>query len=64
MGGREDYQERKEARIERYKKLSLKAKEELDKRVNSTANRILASTPRSTNYIRSSFRKNGKTITR
>ena len=45
MGGRADYEERKQKRIERYKVLSEKAKEESDERFNSTANRILRMTP-------------------
>lgn len=45
MGGRADYEERKQKRIERYKALSEKAKEESDERFNSTANRILRMTP-------------------
>lgn len=45
MGGRADYEERKQKRIERYKALSEKAKEESKARYNSTANRILMMTP-------------------
>lgn len=45
MGGRADYEERRKRRIERYEQLSLKAKEESEARGNSTANRILMSTP-------------------
>lgn len=45
MGGRTDYEERKQKRIEKYKKLSQKAKEESEARYNSTANRILMMTP-------------------
>lgn len=45
MGGRADYEERKQRRIDRYKDLSKKAKEESDARFNSTANRILSMTP-------------------
>ena len=45
MGGRADYEERKQRRIERYEALSQKAKEESDARFNSTANRILRMTP-------------------
>lgn len=45
MGGRKDYEERKQKRIERYKRLSKKAKEEAEARYNSTANRILMMTP-------------------
>lgn len=45
MGGRADYEERKQRRIERYKAVSQKAKEESEARSNSTANRILMMTP-------------------
>ena len=45
MGGRADYEERRNRRIERYKELSKKADAEADARSNSTANRILISTP-------------------
>lgn len=45
MGGRSDYEERKQRRIDRYKELSQKAKEESEARSNSTANRILMMTP-------------------
>lgn len=45
MGGREDYEERRKRRIERYKVVSQKAKEEADARSNSNANRILMGTP-------------------
>ena len=45
MGGRADYEERKAQRIERYKELSKKAKERSNMYSNSTANRILQSTP-------------------
>ena len=45
MGGRADYEERKQKRIERYKVVSQKAKEEAEARSNSTANRILRMTP-------------------
>lgn len=44
MGGRADYEERKQRRIERYKIVSKKAKEESEARSNSTANRILMMT--------------------
>lgn len=44
MGGRSDYYERKERRIDKYKELSQKAKEESEIRYNSTANRILMMT--------------------
>ena len=49
MGGRADYEERKQKRIERYRIVSQKAKEESEARGNSSANRILRITPRSTN---------------
>jgi len=45
MGGRADYEERKEARKLRYEELSEKAKEKSDQYSNSTANRILSMTP-------------------
>ena len=45
MGGRADYEERKQRRIERYEQLSIKARNESEVRGNSTANRILRSTP-------------------
>lgn len=45
MGGRADYEERKQRRIERYKAVSRKAKEEAQARSNSNANRILMMTP-------------------
>ena len=45
MGGRADYEERKQRRIERYKAVSQKAKKEAEARSNSTANRILMMTP-------------------
>lgn len=57
MGGRADYQERQKARKIRYEELSKKAEERARKFSNSTANRILAMTPRTTNYNWSSFRK-------
>lgn len=41
MGGRADYEERKQRRIERYKVVSQKAREESEARRNSTANRLL-----------------------
>mgnify|MGYP000040638076 FL=1 len=49
MGGRADYEERKQKRIERYRIVSQKAKEESEAIGNSSANRILRITPRSTN---------------
>lgn len=64
MGGRADYEERKQKRIERYKVLSQKAKAESEARSNSTANRILMMTPRTTYNSRSSFRKESKKIAR
>lgn len=45
MGGRADYEERKQRRIERYKIVSEKAKEEAEERINSNANRLLMMTP-------------------
>ena len=45
MGGRADYEERKQRRIERYKAVSQKARKEADARSNSNANRILMMTP-------------------
>lgn len=45
MGGRVDYEERKQRRIERYNKLLEKAKQRSSDYSNSTANRILMSTP-------------------
>ena len=45
MGGRADYEERKQRRIERYNKLSEQAKQRSSDYSNSTANRILMSTP-------------------
>ena len=45
MGGRADYEERKEQRIERYKELSEKAKQRSIEYGNSNANRILQMTP-------------------
>lgn len=45
MGGRADYEERKQRRIERYNELSEKAKQRSSDYSNSTANRILMSTP-------------------
>ena len=40
MGGRNDYEERKKRRIERYNELSKKAQERSKEYGNSTANRI------------------------
>ena len=45
MGGRADYEERKEARKLRYEQLSEKAREKSNQYSESTANRILAMTP-------------------
>ena len=45
MGGRSDYEERKQKRIERYNELSEKAKQRSSSYSNSKANRILMSTP-------------------
>lgn len=44
MGGRADYEERRQRRIERYKIVSQKKKEESDARANSNARRILMMT--------------------
>ena len=57
MGGRADYEERREKRKLRYEELSKKAEERSNQYSNSKANRILAMTPRTTNYNWSSFRK-------
>lgn len=64
MGGRADYEERQEARKIRYQKLAKKAEEKSSQYSNSTANRILAMTPRTTYNTRTSFRKESKKITR
>ena len=45
MGGRADYEDRRQRRIERYEELSKKANVEAEARSNSTANRILSLTP-------------------
>ena len=45
MGGREDYEERRKQRIERYKRLSEKSKEKSDQYMNSNANRTLSRIP-------------------
>lgn len=45
MGGRADYEERRERRIERYKIASEKARKESEARSNSNAQRILMMTP-------------------
>ena len=45
MGGRADYEERKEARKIRYERLAKKAEEKSEQYSNSTANRILEMTP-------------------
>ena len=45
MGGRADYEERKEARRLRYEELSKKAEERSAQYMNSNANRILEMTP-------------------
>lgn len=45
MGGRSDYEERREARKIRYEELSRKAEERSAQYSNSTANRILEMTP-------------------
>lgn len=64
MGGRADYEERREARKLRYEQLSKKAEERSSQYSNSTANRILAMTPRTANNNRTPFRKESQTITR
>jgi len=45
LGGRADYEERKEARKIRYERLAKKAEEKSEQYSNSTANRILEMTP-------------------
>lgn len=45
MGGREDYEERKEARKVKYERLAKKAEEKSEQYSNSTANKILQMTP-------------------
>lgn len=45
MGGRSDYEERRKARIERYKRLSQKAKEKSSQYMNSNANKTLSRIP-------------------
>ena len=45
MGGRSDYEERRKQRIERYKELSMKAKDRSSRYSNSNANRILQIAP-------------------
>jgi len=45
LGGRTDYEERREARKLRYEELSKKAEERSNQYSNSTANRILSMTP-------------------
>lgn len=45
MGGRSDYEERKQKRIERYKILSEKAKERSNQYMNSSANKTLERRP-------------------
>lgn len=57
MGGRSDYEKRKEERRLRYEQMAQKAKEKSQQYMNSNANRILAITPRTTNISRTSFRK-------
>ena len=63
IGGRADFEERREARKERYEELSKKSEEKSEKYMNSKANRILEMTPRTAYINWSSFRKNGKEIT-
>lgn len=57
MGGRSDYEERKEERKLRYEQMAQKAKEKSEQYMNSNANRILTIAPRTTNISRTSFRK-------
>ena len=57
MGGRADYEERRKARQETYRRLAQKAEEKSRQYMNSNANRILEMTPRSANNSWSSFRK-------
>ena len=45
MGGRSDYEERRNQRIEKYKELSMKAQERSSRYSNSNANRILQIAP-------------------
>lgn len=45
MGGRADYEERRNRRIERYKELSKKAKEKSNQYMNSNANKTLSRIP-------------------
>lgn len=45
MGGRSDYEERRKARIERYKRLSQKAKEKSSQYMDSNANKTLSRIP-------------------
>ena len=59
MGGRADYEERRKARQEAYKRLAQKAEEKSRQYMNSNANRILELTLRSANNYWSPFRKNG-----
>ncbi|MBR6504316.1 MAG: hypothetical protein IKT41_01115 [Clostridia bacterium] len=57
MGGRADFEERRELRKIRYEELSKKAEARSNQYSNSKANRILAMTPRTANNNRASFRK-------
>ena len=45
MGGRSDYEERRKARIERYKQLAEKSKEKSNEYMNSNANKTLSRIP-------------------
>ena len=45
MGGRTDYEERRKARIERYKQLAEKSKEKSNEYMNSNANKTLSRIP-------------------
>ena len=49
MGGRADYEERRKARQETYRRLAQKAEGKSRQYMNSNANRILEMTPRSAN---------------
>lgn len=64
MGGRSDYEERKEERKLRYEQMAKKAKEKSHQYMNSNASRILEITPRTTNIIWTLFRKETQKINR
>ena len=57
MGGRSDFEERKEYKKLRYEELAQKAKEKSEQYMNSNANRILQIAPRTTNSSRTLFWK-------